>query len=75
VNRALFARNAAACESAKGSTCRCACGGALHGRKHSAEWIAKTIAERERLEDEGRAAALAELERFQLTLPQIVGAA
>jgi hypothetical protein len=42
--RALFERNAAACETAKHSKCVCACGGALHGVAHSTEWRASTWA-------------------------------
>jgi hypothetical protein len=47
--RALFERNADACESAKWPTCKCACGGALHGSRHSFQWRKETwgaIAER-----------------------------
>lgn len=64
MNLATFARNATACENAKHPTCRCACGGALHGIKHSREWIEQTWAEleTERLET-------LELERLQLSLP------
>lgn len=30
----LTQRQAAACENAKGKTCRCRCGGAFHGQSH-----------------------------------------
>lgn len=40
--RAIFERNASACENAKGKTCHCACGGALHGIRHSAAWRKET---------------------------------
>jgi hypothetical protein len=34
--RPLTARQAKACEEAKGKACVCRCGGALHGRSHEA---------------------------------------
>jgi hypothetical protein len=40
--RGLFERNATACENATHPHCVCACGGALHGSAHSAEWRAST---------------------------------
>jgi hypothetical protein len=58
MNRALFARNALACETAKGPACRCACGGALHGSAHSAEWIDSTWRELEAQRLESIAPAL-----------------
>lgn len=36
----LIRRNAEACEAATNPRCTCACGGALHGMKHSAAWVA-----------------------------------
>lgn len=36
--QALVDRNADACEAAANPRCKCACGGALHGTKHSASW-------------------------------------
>ena len=45
MNRALFERNAKACEEAKYATCTCACGGQFHGTKHEAAWINATWAE------------------------------
>lgn len=41
---ALVARNAQACEEAKGPVCRCPCGGAFHGVAHSVEWVAQQTA-------------------------------
>ena len=35
-SRALFERNAKACEQAKHPRCKCVCGGAFHGKSHSA---------------------------------------
>ena len=39
--RALLERNATACETARHPTCHCACGGALHGQRHSELWRAE----------------------------------
>lgn len=39
---ALVRRNAEACETAKHKACQCHCGGAQHGRKHTAEWVSQT---------------------------------
>lgn len=38
---ALVRRNAEACETARTERCECHCGGAMHGRRHSAEWVSK----------------------------------
>jgi hypothetical protein len=35
---ALVKRNAEACENARAPVCVCGCGGALHGKAHSAAW-------------------------------------
>lgn len=47
---ALVRRNAEACAKAqtKRRRCACACGGVLHGRAHTEEWIRKTAADFER---------------------------
>lgn len=45
--RMLIMTNAMSCELATGHFCRCACGGALHGIAHSAEWREKTLDEQE----------------------------
>lgn len=37
MNKALFIRNATACENAKHPKCTCVCGGALHGQSHAAK--------------------------------------
>jgi len=44
---ALVLFNAMACENAVHPTCVCACGGRLHGKRHSAAWIEKTTLELE----------------------------
>lgn len=31
------------CENAKCKRCRCRCGGALHGTRHSDEWVAEEV--------------------------------
>lgn len=54
MNRALFDRNAAACESAKHPTCTCHCGGALHGQAHSAAWRDATWAALDEAQHEAR---------------------
>jgi hypothetical protein len=41
----LLRRNALACESAKWPQCTCHCKGALHGQKHSEEWLEKATEE------------------------------
>jgi hypothetical protein len=38
MNRALFDRNATACERSTSRRCRCACGGQFHGVSHPLEW-------------------------------------
>lgn len=43
--RILIARNAIACELALKPKCTCACGGTLHGIKHSGEWQQKVLDE------------------------------
>lgn len=43
--RALFERNADACERATHPKCVCACGGALHGSRHSLKWRRETWGE------------------------------
>lgn len=52
INYGLFVRNAKACENAKRSTCKCFCGGALHGKSHdgklAAAWI-KYVEEKKHL--------------------------
>lgn len=71
MNRALFEKNAAACESAKHPVCTCACGGALHGVAHSREWLEATWARidaEQKRELENRPATVAarrELERVE----------
>jgi hypothetical protein len=40
---ALVRRNADRCESAKSKRCECHCGGAFHGKAHSAEWVRQTV--------------------------------
>lgn len=57
INRALFDRNAAACEAAKHPECTCHCGGQFHGTKHSqawrdAKWIELEAAVAERTRDD-----------------------
>jgi hypothetical protein len=42
MNRALFERNALACETAKHPVCTCPCGGQFHGVKHSKAWLDAT---------------------------------
>lgn len=42
---ALIRRNAESCEQAQHPQCKCHCGGALHGQRHSEEWIQQTVAQ------------------------------
>lgn len=42
---ALTLRSAEACEQAVWPACTCPCRGALHGMKHSPEWVARTSSE------------------------------
>lgn len=42
---ALVRRNAEACETARRPQCKCHCGGALHRKKHSEEWIKQAVKE------------------------------
>lgn len=51
MNEALFRRNALACETAQSHTCRCACGGTLHGKLHSEQWIVERVDEWQRARD------------------------
>ena len=44
-NEALLRRNAEACEHAKHPHCTCQCGGTLHSKPHSEEWIRKVADE------------------------------
>ncbi len=57
----LVDRNADACENAKTSRCRCHCNGALHGKRHSAEWRDQTAREIEVAHGQQRAHELAQL--------------
>lgn len=38
----IFERNADACETARNPKCVCACGGSMHGLRHSPLWRRKT---------------------------------
>jgi hypothetical protein len=59
---ALIRRNADRCETATGPRCKCHCGGAQHGKPHSARWVANTARAMTRAQYEG---AQAELELEQ----------
>ena len=56
MNRALFDRNATACETAKHPVCTCPCGGKFHGIKHSKAWRDMTYAALEEAEREEESA-------------------
>jgi hypothetical protein len=53
---ALVERNAAACEAARTSRCKCACGGKLHGVLHSKAWQSEQV---EKIADQPDPAQLA----------------
>lgn len=71
-SRAIFEKNADACESAKYPACKCACGGALHGAKHSAAWRLETWGELERQRVELRQNLELELEPHAPAEPELV---
>lgn len=53
ISHARLRDQAMRCETAKCKRCKCRCGGALHGTKHSEEWIAEEVV-RDRIEHQRR---------------------
>lgn len=43
ITHARLRYQAMRCETAKCDRCKCRCGGALHGTKHSEEWIGDEV--------------------------------
>jgi hypothetical protein len=43
ISEATLRFQAMRCETAKHKRCKCRCGGAMHGARHSHEWIAEEV--------------------------------